>query len=487
VSCFENGMKHRRRFLSKESEVSKGLIFGMSHGELTRVVLARDPRWDGKFWTGVSTTGIFCRPVCPAQPHPKNMIFFKSASAAMLAGFRACLRCKPERLAANPVLEGTGRTVTRALRIMDSWVQTPFSVELLAQSCGVTSRHLARLFEEHLGSSPQDVWNHIRLEMAKDLVLNSGLPLSDVAAASHFHSVRAFQSAFRKKYNMTASEKRTNLISSDVSLLPTFTIPLSLPYNWSQVSQFLKKHLIAGSETLDGNTFTRFVFNGRHKKVGKIEANFCERSGELHVRVENLPAVLLQPVRRRLQTLFDTEHNPALLPAEALKGIRVPGAFDPFEVAVTVVLGQLVSVAQSQKLIEKVVRSFGTRIEFEASSSNTVSFFPDAALLSTAPLETLGIPKNRAQAIRSLAQHTQQNPQFWNYSENVEEKLLQLRQIRGIGPWTVSLIAMRCFGLSHVWPKGDLVVKKQIELGLNVGSQWKGYEAYLAMQIWSGL
>ncbi len=450
--------------------------------ELKAIIARRDRRYDGRFFFGVRTTRIYCRPTCPARPNPENIVIFRSHSEAEKSGYRPCLRCRPDVAPGSKFLAGTANTVTRALRLIQNSGETELSVEKLASSLGVSDRHLRRLFDEHLGASPIEIIVTRRLHFAKQALQETRLPVSEIAYSSGFQSLRRFNEAFKQSYQTSPTEFRKER-GTGVDDGLVLKLPIRQPYDWKTMIAFLTRHATSGVEAVEDGSYVRFHPTARG--FGTVVVSHKPGKDHLSVAFHDVAFSEIRPLLARLKELFDTDHNPSDLPrssAAAAGGIRVPGAFDPFETAVAIILGQLVSTAHAKTWQGKLVAAFGKRVG--QRGEQTIFRFPTAAKLREAPVETIGITKTKAQAIRALAATVAHGDFAFGSPEDFDVLSEKLLSLRGIGPWTASLIAMRCLGNPDAFPDTDLVVRRVLKQRLVDPEEWGTSRAYLAHCVW---
>jgi len=467
-----------------------------------RARLARDARFDGRFFIAVLSTGIYCRPICPSSTaRRENVRYFTSAEEAVAAGFRPCLRCRPETAPGTPACNGTSTTVSRALRLITEGALQAESVAGLAQRLGVSARHLNRLFHAHLGSSPVAVARAWRLQFAKQLISDTDLPMFRVALASGFRSVRRFNDSIRGLYGRTPSELRR---MKPVALRArpdeyVFRLPYHPPYDWESLLAFLAGRAIPGVEEVVSGTYRRtFVIEGRH---GILEARHDESVRALEARILFCEPLALLPIVTRLRALFDLAADTSVIAQHFRRdlllgrlvrrypGLRVPGAWDGFELAVRAILGQQVSVAAASTLAGRIAREFGERLSIHDSGGLT-TVFPTAAAIADASLS--GMPKARARAIRSIAQAAASGRISFSPSGAEEATLANLARIGGVGEWTAQYIAMRALRQPDAFPVNDLVLLKTAGEGRPLtaaalrkrAEQWRPWRAYAALYLW---
>jgi AraC family transcriptional regulator of adaptative response / DNA-3-methyladenine glycosylase II len=440
-----------------------------------KIIERRDPRYDGRFYWGVITTRIYCRPICPARPKPENIRIFKSSTEAEKAGFRPCLRCRPDLAPGSQRWEGTGVSVARALRLMDERAGEALSVADLAASLGMSERHLRRLFNEHLGAAPASIMGHRRLHLAKQLIVETQLPLTEIAFAAGFQSIRRFNEAFQELYQRPPSAFRKGVAEdSDAGL--RLRLSVRPPYDWLTILGFLRRHQTYGVERVDETSYVRYLPMG-NQKPGQVSATFAKDA--LALEFHHIQLTALRPLIARLRHLFDADHNPEDLPQNSARrpeGIRVPGSFEPFETAVSIILSQLVSTAQAQKLMQKLVLAHGHRL-----ADDEIFAFPSPEVLKHAGLESLGLTRQKAEAIRELSRLLSAGTLQLSRSADISATRKVLAGIPGVGPWTVELIAMRCLGDADAFPRRDLIVQRA---GAQDENQWLSQRSYLTQLIW---
>jgi AraC family transcriptional regulator of adaptative response / DNA-3-methyladenine glycosylase II len=452
-----------------------------------RARIARDPRFDGSFFTAVKTTRIYCRSICPApSPKEENVVYYPSAAAAAEAGYRPCLRCRPEASPGAPAWQGTAVTVTRALRLMGESPLDHGGVEHLADRLGVGSRHLRRLFIEHLGAPPVAVAQTRKLHFAKKLIDETSLTFTEVAMAAGFGSIRRFNFAFQQLYGRTPTELRrlAGKRSTSTEGSYRFRLPFRPPYDGDAILGFLASRSIPGVESVTGNSYRRTI--GLNGSTGEIEVRLG--GDALDVRIQFPDARQLFIIVERVRRIFDLsadpgritshlERDPLLAPKVARRsGLRLPGAWDPFELAVRAILGQQVSVKGASTLAGRMAAEYGH-----------AGLFPTPEALVNAPIEECGIIRSRAATIRALAAAGLQ----WDHIGNSDAFLEQLLALPGIGPWTAQYIAMRALGEPDAFPAGDMVLQRAAgcrtarELEQRAEA-WRPWRAYAAIHLWQG-
>lgn len=485
----------------------------LEHNWCYTALKSRDVRFDGRFFTGVLTTGIYCRPICPANtPHSENVSFFPTAAAAEEAGFRPCLRCRPESSPGTPEWVGSSSIVSRALRLISEGVLDDEGIDGLTNRLHVGRRHLRRLFVEHVGAPPMTVAQNRRIAFAKKLIDETGLSMAEIAFSSGFGSVRRFNDAFKKLYGKPPTllrqggAKVTSRQEGETDLkLKLFYRP---PYDHNSILQFLEARAIPGVETVSDNTYRRSIKSGQ--TLGILEVLFVPEKNYLLLTVsEEFSRTLIQIVEK-VRRLFDLRADPTTIHAELGKdrrlarllrknpGLRVPGAWDGFEIAVRAILGQQVSVKAARTLCGRLVKRFGESLDTSNPTQDEIRYlFPKPEILAEADLSGLGLVRTRAATINRLAKAVCEGEVYLEAASSYKETILSLMALPGIGPWTAQYIAMRAMGEPDAFPAGDLGLLQAWEKmeGTRVGEKqleeyadsWRPWRAYAAMHLWNSL
>ncbi len=468
-----------------------------------RARVARDGRFDGRFFVGVRTTGIYCRPICPANlPKRENVTIYPTAAAAAEAGYRPCLRCRPECAPGTPAWAGTSTTVQRGLRMIAEGALDDGNVESLADRLGVTSRHLRRLFTRHLGASPLAVAQTQRLHFAKQLIDDTALPMRDIAFAAGFGSVRRFNDTLQKVYGRSPRDLRR--LRAPGTGAAGLRLAYREPFDWPALIGFIAARAIPGVECVSADRYLRsVVIDG---KAGVLDVRFA--AGRLTLFLHGVDTRALLPVVQRVRALFDLDAGVAeiadvLRRDEVLRGLiemrpgfRLPGAWDGFELAVRAVLGQQVSVRAATTLAGRIADAYGEPIDVEVAGAEAVPgrLFPDPSRLVRARLERLGLTRSRAQTIRELARAVRDGRIGFDAARDPAQVRESLAAIRGIGPWTTEYIAMRALKDPDGFPAADLGLLRAFDA--NMGRRlrpaelaaraeaWRPWRAYAAILIW---
>ncbi len=358
-----------------------------------RARLARDPRFDGLFFIGVKSTGIYCRPICPApSPRPENIVYYPTAAAAATAGLRPCLRCRPETAPGTPAWNGTSATVARAMNMIRQGALDGGSVDDLADRLGLGARHLRRLFRKHIGSTPKAIADNQRLLFAKRLLLETDMPITQAALAAGYGSLRRFNAAFRKRVGRTPSQLRRSRPQRhprpDSGFNCTLTLPYRPPYDWGRMLAFFQGRAIPGVEWVDGRTYRRTIRLSSTR--GTITVRHASKGLALELDVCMTESRELMTVVERVRRMFDLDANPRAiyqtlirdpLMAERIRktpGLRLPGSWDPFETAVRAVVGQQISVKGAVTQLGRIARLAGAAYNGDGNPHLT-RLFPEAA------------------------------------------------------------------------------------------------------------
>jgi AraC family transcriptional regulator of adaptative response / DNA-3-methyladenine glycosylase II len=466
-----------------------------------RAMEARDRRFDGRFFIAVRTTGIYCRPICPA-PTPKaaNVVFYPCAAAAEEAGFRPCLRCRPETAPGTPAWNGTSAVVARALRLIDSGALDGADAVTLAARLGIGERQLRRLFVQHLGAAPARIARSRRVHFARRLLDDTDLAVTQIALASGFGSIRQFNDAFRATFRASPTALREKRRRVPAAGELTVRLPYRPPLPWQTMLAFLRGRATPGVEVVADGAYRRTVRIG--DEPAAIEVRPDPAASQVVLRVRAADHTRLIDVVDRVRRLFDLGADPLrigthlrrdarLRPLVArLAGLRVPGAWDAFELAVRAILGQQVAVRAATTLAGRLAERFGTPVDL---GPGLVRLFPGAAALIDAPVEDIGIPKARAATIRTLAEAVASKRIALDAGDGAEAMAARLCALPGIGPWTAEYVAMRALGEPDAFPAGDLGVRAALGNGagpvsaadaLAAAQAWRPWRAYAVMYLW---
>lgn len=488
-----------------------------------RVLLARDARYDGRFFVCLASTGIYCRPVCPARtPKLENCMFVASAAAAQEAGFRPCLRCRPERSPDSAARSGSSATVSRALMLIERGALDEQDIEALAARLGVGARQLRRLFHQHLGASPVSVAQTRRVLLAKQLIHDSTLTMTQVALASGFSSLRRFNETFKALYGRPPSALRRkrseNPRARRAQLSPAAAqsartrgaglevyLPYRKPYDFESLLAFLAGRAITGVEHVSAGRYARvFELDGT---LGALTVSDAPARSALRVQIQCERLRALPSIIARVRHVFDLGADPEVIARElgrdpllapriaAHPGLRVPGAWDGFEIAVRGILGQQITVRAATLLAGRLVAKLGQPAADAGFGEPALTHaFPTPQRFAGAQLEQLGMPRTRAAALLSFAEAVREDPSLFDAGQELEHAVARLVALRGIGPWTAHYIAMRALAQSDAFPVGDIGVLRAVAEGgvrpspkvlLARAEAWRPFRAYAVLHLWT--
>lgn len=452
-----------------------------------RALKSRDPRFDGRFYVCVSSTGIYCRPVCPARiPLAKNCSFVASAAAAQQAGFRPCLRCRPECAPGAPAWRGTGAVAGRALQLIADGALDDSGVDALAARTGLGARHLRRLVRTHAGASPVELARTRRILFAKRLIVETPLKITDIAYASGFRSLRRFNAEMAAALGRpprALRKARAHSADEPMLVLPLVYRP---PYDWDGVTAFLKARAIPGIETVSDTSYARDFFLGKARGRFVVTHEPARRSLVARIEIDRLE--MLDRLVTRLRAIFDLNADPHAI-ADSLRadpmiaprlkevpGLRVVQSFDPFEAGLRTIAGQQISVKGAATLLGRVV----------ARSGAAVLSSPE--IFAAADLEGLGFTKSRAATLKTWAAFASDDGALEALRFDLDGAVETLTRLPGIGSWTAHYLCLRGFAHTDAFPAGDLVLRQSAGLGeraLNMRAEsWRPFRAYAAQALW---
>jgi len=469
-----------------------------------RASVSRDPRFDGRFFMGVTSTGIYCRPICPArQPRRANCRYFRHAAAAEIAGFRPCLRCRPESAPGTPAWSGSHATVSRALRLIQQRALAHGGVDELAARLGVGPRQLRRLLNEHVGASPLAMEQTRRLLFAKKLIAETSLTMTQVAHSAGFGSVRRLNTAFRAAYDLTPGDLRRSPGRRVRTAGLTLNLAFRPPFDWQALISFLAHRAIPGLEEVGPDCYRRtLAYPGAE---GSIEVRPVPGAQHLSLTVPSQLTPHIGSLVQRVRNMFDLDADPLRISdvlnrdkllrplVKKRPGLRIPGCWDPFELTVRAILGQQITVRGATTLATRMVNRFGRKVT--GGKGDTGSWlFPTAAKLARADLTVIGLPRVRAATISGLAQAVSRKSLDLSISPGLDETVTRLCALPGVGEWTAHYVAMRAFGEPDAFPATDLGVRKSLAVDgtlprprdvIAMAEAWRPWRAYATMHFWS--
>lgn len=467
-----------------------------------RALRARDVRFDGRFFVGVTSTGIYCRPICPSRPPKReNCTFHPSAAAAETAGFRPCLRCRPELAPGNASIDAGARLAQQAASLIEDGVADGGSVDEIAGRLGISDRHLRRVFQTEFGVAPIAYAQTHRMLLAKRLLTDTRLSVTDVALASGFHSVRRFNALFRERYRLKPTDLRRATATREIADRFMFELAFRPPFDWQALLDFFAARTIAGVDDVAGNAYRRtlrIAVRGT-EHTGWIEVRPVARKHTVRVSVSATFAAILPAVLARTKRVFDLACDPGQVQAAlgelaaANPGLRLPGAFDAFELAVRAVLGQQITVRAARTLAGRFAERFGAPIE--TPFDGLTRLFPAPATVATLPygdIAALGIIATRAKTILALAQGFASGSVVLEPGADADTSIERLRALPGIGDWTAQYMAMRALAWPDAFPHTDYGVMKALgeknpRRVLAMAEAWRPWRAYAVMHLWQSL
>lgn len=472
---------------------------------------ARDSRFDGRFFFGVTTTGIYCRPVCRARtPQEENCAFYASAAAAEASGFRPCLRCRPELAPGLAPADAQARLARLAAQRMEADGLSDLSIAGLADSLGITDRHLRRVFAREYGVAPIAWLQTQRLLTAKQLLTETTLPVMQVAMDAGFGSARRMNTLFRTKYDLTPEDfRRTTGTGREAAGTLTLSLAYRPPFAWETLLKFLETRAIPGVEQVAASRYQRTVAITRQGTThrGWISvANSPERDLVALTISSSLFPVINQ-VLARVRFMFDLNCTPAEIQAKLgfmqiggkpvfEPGLRVPGCFDPFEMTVRAILGQQITVRAARTIVTRLATRLGESVATPFKELTVT--FPSVERICALEqpvadqLGPLGVTGARARSIRALAEAMQQGTIRLGPGADPEREMANLATLPGFGPWTVQYLAMRALGWPDAFPHTDYGVKKALA-SLPAGDiqawaqKWAPWRSYATMSLWNHL
>jgi AraC family transcriptional regulator, regulatory protein of adaptative response / DNA-3-methyladenine glycosylase II len=473
-----------------------------------RARASKDARFDGLFFIAVRSTGIYCRPVCPAPTAKRvNVVYYPTAAAAAAAGYRPCLRCRPE-LSPEIRVHGNENAMHRALAMIADGALDDGSIDALASQVSLSSRQLRRLFLANTGATPLAVHATRRLLLAKQLLTETSLPVTQVALAAGFKSVRRFNAAFRESCGMSPTSMRraglkaqganpTNGISETLTLRLAFRPPLE----FVKTLVFLSKCAIPGVERVTEDSYERAI--GPADRSAWIKVTSAENKPELRLEISATDPRTIPDIVRRVRRLFDLDADVSsalvVLKSEPLiatsinkhSGLRIPGAWDGFEMMVRTILGLQISAASAFSLIQALVHHFGEHRKDAIAGLDRI--FPTPQQLVNAPLESIGIPKSRAVSVRGLAAAILDGRIDFRAGQRLDEFIEHATQLPGIGLWTAHYVAIRALNHPDAFPASDQIVRKVLGAGNplseskveSLSQAWRPWRAYATLHLWN--
>jgi len=478
----------------------------LDHDAAYRVLQARDARFDGRLFVGVTSTGVYCRPVCRVRlPRSENCRFFDTRAQAEGGGFRPCLKCRPEIAPGLSHTDSSQALAGSAARLIEHAVHSGQGTQLpaIALRLGVTDRHLRRIFQAAHGVAPRDYLTTQRLLLAKQLLTDTAQPVTQVALASGFDSLRRFNAAFVERYRLNPTQLRRQ---RSVAPAEGHETPLRLayrpPYDVEAVLGFFERRQVRGIEHVAGLSIRRTIgWQQRGERfTGWLAGRFVPERHEVHLTTSASLAPVLGAVLQRVRQGLDLDADPglidpvlALLPVPQRPGTRLPGGMDGFEIAMRVILGQQVTVKAARTLVQRLVDRFGTPIQ--TPFPELTHIFPDAEAIAAADPEVigkLGIVRQRVRAMQALATAVAAGGIELHRGAPLDATLDALRALPGVGDWTAQVIAMRALAWPDAWPASDIGLmnalgSRDAKHITTLAEAWRPWRAYAVMRLWHHL
>ncbi|MEO5765309.1 MAG: AlkA N-terminal domain-containing protein [Casimicrobiaceae bacterium] len=470
-----------------------------------RALTTHDARFDGRFFVGVTSTRIYCRPVCTVRtPRRENCRFFMSAAAAEVDGFRPCMRCRPELAPGLASVDATARLAQGAVDLIENGVLEEGGLEHLAGRVGVTSRHLRRVFLTEFGVAPIEFAQTQRLLLAKRLLTDTVLPVTEIALASGFQSVRRFNALFKSRYRMAPGRLRRERTPGALPDALRFELAFRPPYAFDAILDFLRERAIPAVEAVTAQGYARTLSLVHRGAIhaGVVEVRRVPRRMALAVHLSASFARVVPLVLGRVKHSFDLACDPGEIESQlgplaaAHPGLRVPGAFDGFELGVRAIVGQQISVRAARTLLGRVARAHGRAYEGAAwgDAAEPARLFPSAAAIADAGADAIarcGITPARARSVIALARAVASGKLVLEPGVDVDATLDRLRALPGVGPWTAHYIAMRALRWPDAFLANDLIVLRAMNetraaRAEAASAAWRPWRAYAVMHLWKG-
>ncbi len=463
--------------------------------------LSRDARFDGKFFTAVLTTGIFCRPICPARPpKPENVRYYDSAELAQQSGFRPCKRCFPQ-LAPNIPLPRKIKQITHA------YYENNYSLQACASQLEISERQVRRLFMQYYGLPPSEFFHQQRLLLAHKLLVSTSLTITNVAFAAGFNSIRRFNEVIMKAYQCTPSEIRGNkTVSSDNQV--TILLPYKAPFDWPLMLNFFRSRKMNNIEDIGSEHYFRTIELDDCR--GWIKVTHHQSKNALNLTVKLTDYSYLHQIIARVRRMFDLDADMQLIHQhlnkhpimcaviDSFPGLRLPGCWDIFEFSIRAILGQQISVKGATTLAQRIAEKYGETIKNieQPQGINTTKYFPKVSALMNVDYQDIGLTRSRIATLQTWVSFFEQNQAIFNKGLTIEELEAALTQLKGIGPWTVNYIGMRGLSDPDAFPSADLGIIKALTVKdikpknkdiLALAESWRPWRAYAAIYLWQSL
>ena len=469
---------------------------------LYKAFVAKDARYDGKFFIAVKTTKIYCRPICPATPKFENIVLFQTSLSAEEAGYRACLRCRPECSPLSPAWIGKQAIVQRVMKVLNTEnIFESKDEELFADRFGITARHLRRLFQDEFGKTPQQIADMNRLNFSKRLVVETNLPITEIALSSGFNSIRRFNDAFRNKFSQSPTDLRKNRKTKISDSVFKFNLSYRPPFDFESHLSFLATHGLFGLEEVTQDTYKRYFSfppnNPQQKpQIGFFVVSNNPKKSHLELEIHIDDHKYLRTVIQNVRQMFDLDSDPRQIEDQYKKndflkklvisnpGLRIPRGWDPFETAIYTILGQLVSTQQANALVRQLIENYGSEAVHQGTG-HKIKLFPTPAELAIADLTALRTTQKRKETLKYFSKGVVDKKLNLHLSTDLEKLRENLLSISGIGPWTAEYLCMRALGDNDAFPGSDLILKRALDLQPTVIiEQFRPWRGYLAILLW---
>lgn len=450
----------------------------------------RDHRFDGKFFVGVKTTGIYCRPICPAKPKRENVEFFQSHIEAEKAAYRPCLRCRPESAPRSSAWIGKSAVVQRAVKVLHSQDVMDIDEERFAEQFGVSARHLRRLFVDEIGKTPKQLSFENRLNLSRKLITETALPISEIAFASGFSSIRRFNDAFKDRFKKAPREIRRDKVARKEGL--KVSISYRPPFDFLGLLSSYENHRVGNLEWFQDGKMHRVI--AMHGKVGHIAISNNTEKSQLVVEVHFPDTSAIHTIITKVRHLFDLDSDPVIIANDlelntTLKklikkfpGVRLPSGWDAFEVSISTILGQLVSVERGRALVHDLIELTGTDSKYVVNGTS-VKLFPTPQQIMKADLSRLKTTGQRKQTLVDFSTAIYNGSLSLESTQDVNEFHKKILTIKGIGPWTAQYIALKALRDTDSFPASDLILARALALqpknSMEPLRPWRGYAAAL--------
>ncbi len=463
--------------------------------------LSRDARFDGRFFTAVLTTGIFCRPICPARPpKPENVTYYENAELAQQSGFRPCKRCFPQ-LAPNLPLPRKIKQITQA------YYENSYSLQKCAKQLAISERQIRRLFVQYYGLPPSEFFHQQRLLLAHKLLISTSLSITNVAFAAGFNSIRRFNEVIMQTYKTTPSEIRGNkIISSDQPV--TILLPYKAPFDWPLMLSFFRSRQMSNIEDITTEHYFRTL--DLESCRGWLKVSHHPVKNALNLTVKLTDYSYLHQIIVRVRRMFDldadmqiihqhlTAHPKLAQVIEKFPGLRLPGCWDIFEFSIRAILGQQISVKGATTLAQRIAEKYGDDVvEIEQPEDIAVKkYFPTINALMHVDYQEIGLTRSRIATLQTWVSYFKENEAIFTKGLTIEELEQALTQLKGIGPWTVNYIGMRGLSDPDAFPSADLGIIKALTVDetkpknkdiLALAEKWRPWRAYAAIYLWQSL